>query len=330
MFDFLRNITKSAEEKQQEALSAYLSDALSPKERQQFEAQLAQDPGLQAELEQMRALRQALRQMPPRRVPRNFTLDPAVYGRPARQPLIQAYPILRGATALTAVFLIFALAAGLFTGLGEDAQSMAVEMVPAAEVALEAAPQEEVVTEGEAVEVTRIVTETVLEMEAADTAVEEMEIPAEEPLAEEAPAEAPPLVEAAATKAMAPDNLAGAAEAEEAAMEEEALPSPTASPTPTMTPTSTPTPVSTAVPLAQATLPAASSRQAGDSEISSAPPQVSMEPTALPFPADEIDGAETAVSPLSALTPLQWLQLGLLLLLLVLAAITLYARRQLK
>jgi hypothetical protein len=322
MFDFLRNITKSAEEKQQEALSAYLSDALSPKERQQFEAQLAQDPGLQAELEQMRALRQAMRQMPPRRVPRNFTLDPAVYGRPARQPLIQAYPILRGATALTAVFLIFALAAGLFTGLGSGAQSMAVEMAPAAEVALEAAPQEEVVTEGEAVEVTRIVTETVLEMEAADTAVEEMEIPAEELLAEEAPAEAPPLVEAAATKAMAPDNLVGAAEAEEALPS----PTPTASPTPTMTPT----PPSTAVPLAQTTMPAPSSRQAGDSEVSNGQAQVSVEPTVMAFEAEEISGEETAVSPLSALTPLQWLQLGLLLLLLVLAAITLYARRQLK
>ena len=329
MFDFLRNITKSAEEKRQEALSAYLSDALSPAERQQFEAQLAQDPGLQAELKQMRALRQAMRQMPSRRVPRNFTLDPAVYGRPARQPLVQAYPILRGATALTAVFLIFALAAGLFTtGLGSSAQSAAVEMAPAEEVAMEAAPAEEAVEEeGKIVEVTRVVAETIVEAEAADAAVEEMEMPAEEAAAEEAPPEAPPLAEAAATKAMAPDNLAGAAEAEEA-MEEEALPAPTATPTPTMTPT--PTPMSTAVPLAQATIPAPSSRQTGDSEVSNGPPQVSVEPTAMSFPADEIDGAETAVSPLGGLTPLQWLQVGLLLLLLVLAAITLYARRQLK
>ncbi len=329
MFDFLRNITKPAEEKQQEALHAYLNDALPPKERQQFEAQLAQDAGLQAELEQLQALRQAMRQMPRRRVPRNFTLDPAVYGRPARQPLIRAYPILRGATALTAVFLIFALAAGLFTGLGGGAQSMAVEMAPAEEVAMEAAPIEEVVEEeGEMVEVTRVVAETIVEAEAADSAVEEIEIPAEVPLAEEAPSEAPPLAEAAATKGLGPDNLAGAAEAEEA-VEEEALPMPTSTASLALTMTPTPTPMSTAVPLAQATVPAPSSRQAGDSEISGGQSQVSVEPTVMAFAAEKIGGEETPVSPLFTLTSLQWLQLGLLLLLLVLAAVTLYARRQL-
>ena len=320
MFDFLRNIAKSAEEKRREALNAYLSDALPPGERQRFEAQLAQDPGLQAELEQLRALRQAMRQMPPRRVPRNFTLDPAVYGRPARQPLVQAYPVLRGATALTAVFLIFALAAGLFTtGLGGGAQSAAVEMEPVEEVAMEAAPAAEAVEEeGMIVEVTRVVAETIVETEAADSAAEEIEMPLEE-----APAEAP-LAEAAGAKAASPDNLDGA---EEAALEEDFLPAPTM--TPTITPAPAPAPASTAVPLAQATLPAASSRQAGDSEISGVPPQVSVEPTAMAFEAEEIREEETAVSPLPALTPLQWLQLGLLLLLLILAAVTLYARRQL-
>lgn len=318
MFDFLRNFTKSAEEKRQEALSAYLSDALPPKERQQFEAQLAQDAALQAELEQLRALRQVMRQMPQRRVPRNFTLDPAVYGRPARQPLIQAYPILRGATALTAVFLIFTLAAGLFTGLGSGAQSVAVEeAAPAAEVALEAPA-----AVPESVEITRVVTEEVAEAEAADSTMEEMEIPVEEAApapdqaAEEAPAgaaSAAPPGEIAATKGAAPE-----VEAEPAGEEGLALPQPTMTPQPTRT----------AVPVAQATVPAASSRQSGDSEIAGGQPEVSVEPTAFAFNGEEIGGEEAPAARGITLTPLQWLQLGLLLLLLVLAAVTLYVRRQ--
>ena len=101
MFDFLRNLTKSAEEKRHEQITAYLDDSLSSADRTHFEAALEQDASLQAELEQERAVKQALGQLPQRRVPRNFTLDPALYGRPARQPLIQAYPVLRAATGLT-------------------------------------------------------------------------------------------------------------------------------------------------------------------------------------------------------------------------------------
>ncbi|NJN54751.1 MAG: hypothetical protein HC804_08370 [Anaerolineae bacterium] len=103
MFDFLRNWTKSAEERQQEVISAYLDDALSSAERQRFEEQLAQDAALQAQVAHLRQTRQLLHQLPPRQVPRNFTLDPAVYGRPARQPLLTYYPALRAATVLTAV-----------------------------------------------------------------------------------------------------------------------------------------------------------------------------------------------------------------------------------
>ena len=116
MFDFLRERGTTAEEKRREALGAYLDNALTPAERTRFEQQLAADPALRAELEQMRLLKLQMRAMPRRRVPRSFALNPALYGRPKPQPMMQLYPVLRGATALTAFFLIFTLALGAFRG----------------------------------------------------------------------------------------------------------------------------------------------------------------------------------------------------------------------
>ena len=46
MFDFVRNLGKSADEKRQERLNAYVDGALSPAARQQFEQELAQDAAL--------------------------------------------------------------------------------------------------------------------------------------------------------------------------------------------------------------------------------------------------------------------------------------------
>jgi anti-sigma factor RsiW len=116
MFDFLRDRGSTAEEKNLEALGAYLDNALPAAERERLEARLARDAGLRAELEQLRLMKRQLRAMPRRRVPRSFTLDPAFYARPKAQPLLQLYPVLRGATALTALLLIFTLALGAFRG----------------------------------------------------------------------------------------------------------------------------------------------------------------------------------------------------------------------
>jgi anti-sigma factor RsiW len=133
MFDLWRDKGSTAEEKRQELLSAYLDNALAPVEREQFETKLAGDPRLQAELQQLRALKLTMQRMPRRRVPRSFALDPAVYGRPKSQPLLQLYPVLRGATALTAFLLIFTLALGVFRGGFAPAGPVAA---PASEVAL--------------------------------------------------------------------------------------------------------------------------------------------------------------------------------------------------
>ena len=125
MFDFLRNLGRSEEEKQQEMLSAYLDGELTPEERDRLEQQLGQDNELRDMLAQMQFWQQQMHDLPTRRVPRNFTLDPALYGRPQqRQFLGNAYPALRTATALTAFLLVIALAANVYmSSLSPDAPS---------------------------------------------------------------------------------------------------------------------------------------------------------------------------------------------------------------
>lgn len=114
MFDFKRD--RGDGDRQQEAIDAYLDNVLTPAERARFEALMVADARLRTEVEQLRALRLQLRAMPRRRVPRSFALNPAAYSRPKAQPLLQLYPALRGATALSAFLLIFVLALGLFNG----------------------------------------------------------------------------------------------------------------------------------------------------------------------------------------------------------------------
>lgn len=151
MFDFLRERGSTADDKRREALGAYLDNALTPAERARFERQITADPALRAELEQMRLLKRQMRAMPRRRVPRSFALNPALYGRPKPQPMMQLYPVLRGATALTAFFLIFTLALGAFrgqfTGGGEAAPAA---VFTTAEVAQEAQLEDAAPAEGAA------------------------------------------------------------------------------------------------------------------------------------------------------------------------------------
>lgn len=65
-------------------LNAYLDGELTAAEHADLEARLAEDEHLQAELESLRVTAALLGMTERVRVPRNFTLDPAVYGRPAR------------------------------------------------------------------------------------------------------------------------------------------------------------------------------------------------------------------------------------------------------
>lgn len=336
MFDFLRNLTKSAEEKRQEAITAYLDDTMSANERERFAAQLAQDTELQAAVARERAVKQSLSRLPQRRVPRNFTLDPARYGRPARQPLIQAYPVLRAATGLAAVFFIFALFSGYY--LGGTSPSMAPAAESAGGAAMDTAVEQQV-------EITRVVTETVTEEEvmAGEEEPAAAEAPAFEEAVEEAaevPAEAAPLVEEEET------TEEEAVEAEEPAPEvplpaedgmtqngeaptggEDILtPMPTATLAAAATPTAVPTPTAEFTDSAiTTTMDTGDTREMEDGEIA-------LNATALPL--DEF-AEGTAVPPQTEQPPSQpvntllIIQVGLLLLMLILGAITLYTRRQL-
>ncbi len=238
MLDFLRNWTKSAQEKRQEALHAYLDDELAPVERTRFEQQLAADAELRTELQQLRFFKQQLRQMPHRRVPRNFILDPAAYGRPKREPLVQAYPILRTATVMAAFIFIFVLALNFFPSFGgvsfEEAASETVVQVVEVTVEVTRVVTETEVVTGESVEVTRVVIEEVIVEMAPEKAM---------PAAEEARTVE---MEEAVQEAVANESDAAASvEDSDAIAEDEsqqAAPVPTPLPTRTPRPKNTPTP----------------------------------------------------------------------------------------
>jgi anti-sigma factor RsiW len=89
-----------------EQLSAYLDDGLSFAERARLEARLETDPQLASALQALAQSRAALRQLPQRRVPRNFILTPKLAG--VRPPLPRSYPIFRFASTLAALMFFFA------------------------------------------------------------------------------------------------------------------------------------------------------------------------------------------------------------------------------
>ena len=324
MFDYLRNLTKSVEEKQQEALNAYLDDALSPQERQQFEQLLARDADLRLAVEQRRALQMQMRQMPRRKVPRNFTLDPALYGRPQRQPLFQLYPVMRLATVLTAIFFILAIGADLFLyGGGAPASGDAAQDVAmVAEEAMEALDAET------AVEVTRIVTEVVVEEgETAAEAAPPVEAPAAEEMAEatestveeEMPAAASPPPQTENTLTTAADT----AEADDPTSQEPAGMAPLPTPSPAATQTAP-----AFIDATKSTVPRP------EAETVTGERAVTAVATAQPeTPGDEVVTEPTAVStpspPAEPISGLRLLQIGLGVLLVLLGTAVFYVRRQL-
>lgn len=192
MFDFLRNVRKSAQQKQQEAVSAYLDEALSPTARQHFEQQLSQNAYLQEEVRRQEQVRHLLQQLPQRQLPRNFTLDTAVYGRPAPQSFWQYYPALQAATVLTAVLFFVTVGFGLFSQ-GGPTDSFSFDV--AAPVAMQSQAEDSGLLPAAgtftttavpemAVETAEIVVETVIET-VVETVVETMTIETTEETAAE-------------------------------------------------------------------------------------------------------------------------------------------------
>ena len=137
MFDWLTDLRKSAEEKRDETITAYIDDALPPGEKSTFEAELAQDSDLRGQVEAERQLKLMLSQLPPVRAPRNFGLDPAVYGREKPTiPLFESlYPQLRTATAVAAICLVALFTYSGLTSTAPTASNFALEeAAPVAQV----------------------------------------------------------------------------------------------------------------------------------------------------------------------------------------------------
>ncbi len=322
MFDFLRNLTQSAEEKRQEQITMYLDGALSSADRARFEAMLGEDPALQADLGRERLLQEALRQLPQRRTPRNFTLDPALYGRPTKQPLIQLYPVLRAATGLTAVFLIFALFATIYLNNGGTESLASAPMAESVALAVTAEGDNDAT--GEEIVVTRIVSEIVVaEAEEGDAEMAEAAPVAEEAMEEEGFADE---LDASASA----DTTMEEAEAmdDAAASAGEALPTETATSTSTLTPTPTMAATATVSQLPRATATAVLADRSVD---------VPTDEGANLAPDEEPATLETAVPPPNERTsnaplpndPYSILFISLFLLFLILGTITLYTKRQL-
>lgn len=90
-----------------EALSAYLDEEMTPKERARLESRLNQDQAFREALEELRQTRTVLRSQPRLRAPRNFTLNSEMAGiRPGARPAAEAYPVLRLASALATFFFV--------------------------------------------------------------------------------------------------------------------------------------------------------------------------------------------------------------------------------
>lgn len=137
MFDWLTDLRKSAEEKRDETITAYIDEALPPGEKSRFEAELNREPELRSQVEAERQLKLMLSQLPPLRAPRNFGLDPAVYGRekPAIPLFESLYPQLRTATAVAAFCLLALFAySGLTTGNPASSNIALQESAPIAQV----------------------------------------------------------------------------------------------------------------------------------------------------------------------------------------------------
>ena len=165
-----------------ELLSSYLDGQLKPSDSARLERRLASEPDLRAVLDDLRAARGLLRQLPMRKAPRNFTLTPKMVGK--NPPLPRSYPAFRFVTALASLMLFFTLGlnfvvpqmaqAPAFGGMGGGGapEVFSAEEAPAAEPAFATeAPAEQ----APAVEMVPLPTATI--SPAADSTVREPETP---------------------------------------------------------------------------------------------------------------------------------------------------------
>lgn len=88
-----------------ELLSSYLDGQLTPSDSTRLESRLKSDRELVSALDDLRAARTLLRQLPKRRAPRNFTLTRKMVG--LNPPLPRSYPAFRFATVVATLLFFF-------------------------------------------------------------------------------------------------------------------------------------------------------------------------------------------------------------------------------
>ena len=120
-------MTQHLNAKDLEMLSAYMDGALKPKERVSIESRLKADAALRQALRDLKQNRALLRAAPQLRAPRNFTLSPALVGKPEHR----WFPSFRMAFAVASMLFILVFAGGMLYPIGNPAPQMAA---PAAEM----------------------------------------------------------------------------------------------------------------------------------------------------------------------------------------------------
>lgn len=106
-----------------EILSAYLDGQLSDRESSQLRQRLDAQPELQRALDELQRTKAVLRSAPRRRVPRNFTLTPAMV--PVPKPWFRLAPMLSFASALAFVLLVLSFGFMLLPGFNNSTQMLA-------------------------------------------------------------------------------------------------------------------------------------------------------------------------------------------------------------
>ncbi len=111
-----------------ELLSAYLDGELTHREKEQLEQRLARENALRAVLDDLRGTVALVGDLPRLKAPRNFTLDPAVYGRPLRHRLFTLKSALQLSGALgAAASIALIMLAVLLTQGGSEKSSLSGE-----------------------------------------------------------------------------------------------------------------------------------------------------------------------------------------------------------
>jgi anti-sigma factor RsiW len=96
-----------------ELLSGYLDGELKPSDSTKLELRLKIEPELASVLNDLRATRSLLRQLPLRKAPRNFTVTRKMVGQ--NPPLPRTYPVFRWATAVATLLFFVSIGINSFS-----------------------------------------------------------------------------------------------------------------------------------------------------------------------------------------------------------------------